>query len=1310
MKQSSLQLTTFASIFSYKPLQYVLTFLLIAGSCVPLFSQQHSVARQWNEALLEAIRRDFARPTVHARNLFHSSVVMYDAWAAYEPGANTFFLGKSLGGFECPFDGIPIPQNRKAAQEEAMSYAMYRLLSFRFQGSPNAALTQFQFNLLMQQLGYDTSISSTDYQDGKPAHLGNHIAQQMLQFGFQDGANELGSYENLYYEPINPNLVMDDPGNPTLVDPNRWQPLTITNFVDQSGNPTTDSPPFLSPEWGNVVPFAMTDEDRDTFMRDGYTYYVWHNPGPPPHLDPTTPSGLEDNYKWTFSLAAVWSSHLDPTDGEFWDISPASIGNNPALPESFDDYDQFYNFLDGGDSSQGYDVNPATGQPYEPQFVPRGDYARVLAEFWADGPHSETPPGHWFVITNYVNDHPLLEKRWKGEGPILDDLEWDVKTYFALGGAMHDAAVAAWSVKGWYDYIRPVSAIRYLGGLGQSSDENLPSYNPGGIPLVPGKIELVEAGDPLAGANDENVGKIKLLAWRGPDYIDDPETDDAGVGWILADNWWPYQRPTFVTPPFAGFVSGHSTYSRTAAELLSVLTGDPYFPGGMGEFEAPENDFLVFEEGPSVDLTLQWAKYVDASDQCSLSRIWGGIHPPADDIPGRKMGQVIGVEAFQYADSFIQGRNPEVTAVVANDTTITRDNIGEELVLAIQYNHSMDVNTDPTIVYAADDPTVSAIVLQSSEWTSNNTYTLRYLVLNTNTPLLTPLLQISGAVDDMGNEQEHYAARPFQLDTQAPSTNSLNANKTLLTDADLGTASFMLNIVFSEAMDTMNTPTFIFPAGDLVTGLSLNEEQSSWVSESEFTGVFDLADNEESQFGVSVELSNVQDLLGNTLSISVSPNIFNIDTRNPQISMSTSNVSVLNEDNVGQEALQLTFNFDENMDITQDPMLSFPQEDPLANSLSFNAGASLWQNATTYIAVFDLADADEELANIDIQLEAAKDVVGNDQVVYSQADALGIDTKVPELTSLNNNSDLLTDAEVGSGNFTLVITFDEPMDQTQAPGISFPDAPAVANSLTSNVANSVWVSPNVYRASFDVIDDNIELEDVDITVDMVKDAAGNSFAASTLVDRFSIDTRNPALLFIAAEPNEITEANVGSEGFTIVAIFDQPLEASAVPDILFPAEMPQSLTLNTGSSGWLNASTYQAVFDVANVMEILPDVDISLGAVEDEVGNPTTIAELDLFSINIDEDVNVNELPEAFQGLKLFPNPVAKGSVLQLEMTDMPKDLLVRVLNAQGQYVGQSRADGSNRLSIATEHWPAGQYVLQLFSKEGEAAVWFSIQ
>jgi len=622
----------------------------------PVSAQTHSVAREWNEALLQAIREDFARPTVHARNLFHTSAAMYDAWAVYDPLADTYLLGKSIRGFACPYTPTEPPEDIEAARNETISFAAYRLLSHRFKNSPNADKTLARFDSLLAALGYDQDRTLANHASGSPAELGNYIALCMIGFGLQDGSNEQLGYDNLSYEPINPPLAPVLPGNPSVVDRNRWQPLTLSIFIDQAGHVIPiKTVKFLSPEWGQVIPFSLTREELAIYNRNGFAYWVYHDPGPPPYLDLFNKPGLSDPYKWGFGLVAVWSSHLDPSDGVMWDISPGSIGNNPPLPSNISDYPDFYDLVDGGDPGEGHAINPVTGLPYEPQVVPRGDYTRVLAEFWADGPNSETPPGHWFTILNYVSDHPLSHRRFGGEGPELDQLEWDVKAYFILGGAVHDVAVTSWGIKGWYDYTRPISAIRAMADHGQSSDPARASYNPDGIPLIEGILDVVGEDDSLAGDSLQHVGKIKIRAWRGPDYVEDPDTNVAGVGWILVENWWPYQRPSFVTPPFAGYVSGHSTFSRAAAEVLTALTGDPYFPGGMGEFVAPKNEFLVFEDGPSVDVTLQWATYRDASDQTSLSRIWGGIHPPADDMPGRIIGAQIGQEAFAYASRYFQG-------------------------------------------------------------------------------------------------------------------------------------------------------------------------------------------------------------------------------------------------------------------------------------------------------------------------------------------------------------------------------------------------------------------------------------------------------------------------------------------------------------------------------------------------------------------------------------------------------------------------------------------------------------------------------
>lgn len=632
----------------------LLSILLISFSSFFTFGQ--SIAREWNEAVLTGIRNDFARPTVHARNLFHSSVLMYDSWALFDDEAQTYFLDKKLGNFLTPFDGFNPSESIEISREKIISYALFRLIKHRFKNSPGLDNIEEAINQIMLSHEFDTNFTSTDYSAGNAAALGNYMAQQMIAFGLQDGSNESNDYVNRFYEPLNLFLDTELPGNPNIIYPNNWQPLKIDDFIDQSGNAIPGgTPEHLSPEWGLVTPFSLTEEDATILERNNQEYKIYNNIAEPSYIKEGL--GIEDPYKWGFAMVSVWASHLGIQNDTIIDISPRRIGNSTLFPEDFNEYKEFYNFIDGGDLGSGWTLNPVTNLPYEEQMVKRSDYTRVLAEFWADGPDSETPPGHWFTILNYVNDQPSLVKKFKGEGEILSDLEWDVKAYFILGGAMQDAAISTWSNKGYYDYIRPISAIRYMADRGQSTDVNLPNYHLHGIPLIEGYIELVDIDDPLAGSTQQNLNKIKLYTWRGPKFINDPDFDTAGVGWIMAEDWLPYQRPTFVTPPFAGFVSGHSTFSRTAAEVLTLFTGSEFFPGGIGVFEIKQYDFLLFETGPTQDMELQWATYRDASEQTSLSRIWGGIHPAIDDIPGRKMGEKIGIQAFDFGEKCFKGLN-----------------------------------------------------------------------------------------------------------------------------------------------------------------------------------------------------------------------------------------------------------------------------------------------------------------------------------------------------------------------------------------------------------------------------------------------------------------------------------------------------------------------------------------------------------------------------------------------------------------------------------------------------------------------------
>ncbi len=182
--------------------------------------------------------------------------------------------------------------------------------------------------------------------------------------------------------------------------------------------------------------------------------------------------------------------------------------------------------------------------------------------------------------------------------------------------------------------------IRYLGQRGELEE-------------TPGIIETITEASTAPGEQhahlDEYVGEQAVYAWLGEPS--DTELITSGVGWIRAADWVPYQRASFVSPAFAAYVSGHSGFSRAAAEVLTELTGSPYFPGGIATHTI-EPGGLIHESGPTNTVTLQWATYQDAADQAGISRIYGGIHVEADDLAGRIMGADVGQIAVRKAREY----------------------------------------------------------------------------------------------------------------------------------------------------------------------------------------------------------------------------------------------------------------------------------------------------------------------------------------------------------------------------------------------------------------------------------------------------------------------------------------------------------------------------------------------------------------------------------------------------------------------------------------------------------------------------------
>jgi PAP2 superfamily len=137
------------------------------------------------------------------------------------------------------------------------------------------------------------------------------------------------------------------------------------------------------------------------------------------------------------------------------------------------------------------------------------EYQKTVAEYWADGPASETPPGHWMLFAQSASAFYRYS------------LDQDAMLYMAMGNAMHDAGIATWDAKRAYNSARPITTIREL-----FKDQTVKSWS-----------------------------------------------KDIGIVEVKGQEWQPYQPCTFITPPFAEYTSGHSAFSAAGAEVLKRYTG-----------------------------------------------------------------------------------------------------------------------------------------------------------------------------------------------------------------------------------------------------------------------------------------------------------------------------------------------------------------------------------------------------------------------------------------------------------------------------------------------------------------------------------------------------------------------------------------------------------------------------------------------------------------------------------------------------------------------------------------------------------------
>jgi len=546
----------------------VITLATALTALVGATSVRASVVSDWNAAALAEVRSSRSLrngPPIVARALAIAHTCMYDAWAAYDAVAvgTTDIAGTRRR---------PAAERTDENKAKAISFAAYRCLRNLYpDGSlpPPLAQPSARLNAVLVSQGYrldETCSTDDDCRTADPttaAGIGNIAAQAVIDARRNDGSNQYG----------------DLPAAPCPVLTPWPQPCPAVAYGQTSSNPGRSG--------------AYSD-----YVVDGYTPYVPLNPLMGycnPLVEVCERQDIVDPNHWQPLIFSNGQACLDSQRGTEETcpgiqcfIAPHWERVTPFALTSASQFDDVLtipppDFLKNSGQYQS-DVNDII------QFSRSLDTRRkLIVEYWADGPSSELPPGHWGLFAQFVSQR---------DNHTIDQ---DAKMFFAMHNASFDAGIVAWHIKRKYNGVRPITAVRFA-----------------------------------------KQGQM-INAWGGP---------GRPIEQIPGEKWSPYNPGSNLTPPFPGYFSGHSVFSRSSATVLSLFTGSDDFGFSI---VLPANFGRVEPGIPPEPTTLSYATFSDAANEAGLSRLYGGIHFADDNTTAQSVGYLIGVQAWSKASTFFKG-------------------------------------------------------------------------------------------------------------------------------------------------------------------------------------------------------------------------------------------------------------------------------------------------------------------------------------------------------------------------------------------------------------------------------------------------------------------------------------------------------------------------------------------------------------------------------------------------------------------------------------------------------------------------------
>jgi hypothetical protein len=475
-----------------------------------------------------------------------------------------------------------------------------------------------------------------------------------------------------------------------------------------------------------------------------------------------------------------------------------------------------------------------------------------------------------------------------------------------------------------------------------------------------------------------------------------------------------------------------------------------------------------------------------------------------------------------------------------------------DLQLTIVFDQAMNTTTTPEIV-VTPAAVASNISIEEGTWLSSTVYEATMNVIDTvnysasfevHVEQAEPeTLSIFGeCIADTLNMSSGTNCLPVSIDITAP-TCLASAEEIFITDADVN-SNYSIHVEFSESMDTSS-----FNFSNIIENAQFSNtlvwSSTNWISDNSLELNFTIADD---QINTTIPLSEIiqgTDAAGNSTFGCAINQVFEVDTENPSVDLTSVNPSIVISDAVVENNafFSITFSFTEAMDTNLFPVIGFDNDDPTIQTLTLDSTQSFWVSPTEFVAAYAMADNHVELNDIIVTLGGAADTNLNplsDSGYFVHP--FSVDTRNPEITELVLSSQIVDNENCDEG-LTIAVVYDEPMSAGSAPTITLSQGmpPLVADGLGSWNSELTSFSQNYICSG---ITDSIQAIAISISGN-IPDGAGNASADTTFENQLNINNTTNVSELAADDlliyPNPIA----GGQSFQIVSPADLILSVSA---------------------------------------------------------------------------------------------------------------------------------------------------------------------